>query len=337
MDSNLNRRQALKLIGLAAFPWQLKGDTGKPLRHHTGDVRKPMGGIFPIMATPYTSSNQVDYEDLEKEVEFMTRCGADGMVWPQLASEYGFLSREERRRGMGVLAKAIKGKKPALVLGIQAATKEDAVGYAELAEELAPDAVIAMPPTAAKSLDDYRDYYRTLSHVVTNRPFFIQTSGGAPAVDPTVDFLFEMARDLPNFGYIKQEHRPIYERIYALSKARPPMKAVFSGPVGLYEMRVGADGCMPEALYPDIDKQLWELYHSGRQDQAREIFSKRLLMTAVAEHISGVTAYIMKKRGVFKNAFSRRENTNMTRYQIQEIDFEFEGLRPYMKVQPKAF
>lgn len=336
MTSNLDRRQVLKLLGLAACPWQVKGDAGKPLRLHTGDVGKPMRGIFPIMATPYTSSNQVDYEDLEKEVEFMIRCGADGMVWPQLASEYGFLSREERRRGMRVLAKAIKGKKPALVLGVQAATKGDAVEYAELAEELAPDAVIAMPPTGVKSVEDYHDYYRALSHIITSRPFFIQTSGGAPTVDPAVDFLIEMARDLPNFGYIKQEHPPIYERIYALAKARPPIKAVFSGPVGLYEMRVGADGCMPEALYPDIDIQLWELYHSRREDKAREIFSKRLLMTNVAADISGVTAYIMKKRGVFKNALSRRQNTSMTPYQIQEIDFEFEGLRPYLKVQPNA-
>ncbi len=174
MTSNFSRRHALKLLGLAALSSQLDAATDKPMK-----------GIFPIMATPYTSSNQVDYEDLEKEVEFMTRCGANGMVWPQHASELLYLSREERRRGMRVLAKAIKGKKPALILGVQAATKEDAVEYAELAEELSPDAVIAMPPTGAKSLDDYRDYYRTLARI-TKRPFFIQTTGGAPDVDPTV-------------------------------------------------------------------------------------------------------------------------------------------------------
>ena len=96
---NFSRRHALKLFGFALLSSQLDAATDKPLR-----------GIFPIMATPYTSSNQVDYEDLEKEVEFMTRCGANGMVWPQLASEYQYLSRAERRRGMQVLAKAIKGK-----------------------------------------------------------------------------------------------------------------------------------------------------------------------------------------------------------------------------------
>jgi len=319
---SFSRRHALKLLGFALLSPQLDAATDKPLR-----------GIFPIMATPFTSSNQVDYEDLEKEVEFMARCGASGMVWPQLASEYQYLSRQERRRGMQTLAKAIKGKKPALVLGIQAATKDDAMEYAELAEELSPDAVIAIPPTAAKSLDDFRDYYRTLSRII-KRPFFIQTSGGAPGVNPTVEFLIEMARGLPNFGYVKEEQSPIYERVHTLAAARPPIKAVFSGPVDLYVMRMGCDGCMPEALYPDIDAQIWDLYHSGHEEKAREIFSKRLLMVGTEQEIPGIRPYIMKKRGVFKTPNSRRQSADLTEEATREIDFEFEGLKPYFKVGP---
>jgi 4-hydroxy-tetrahydrodipicolinate synthase len=324
MTSNFNRRHALKLLGFALLSSQLDAATDKPLR-----------GIFPIMATPFTSSNQVDYEDLEKEVEFMTRCGVNGMVWPQHASELLYLSREERRHGMQVLAKAIKGKKPALVLGIQAATKEDAAEYAEFAEELSPDAVIAIPPTGAKSLDDYRDYYRTLARI-SKRPFFIQTSGGVPGLDPTVDLLIELARELPNFGYVKEESSPLYERVHALAAARPPIKAVFTGPFDFYVMRVGCDGCMPGPVYPDIDVQIWDLYHSGREEKAREIFSKRLLMVNAEQNIPGIRPYIMKKRGVFKTALSRRENPRLTTDAIREIDFEFEGLKPYFKVDSNA-
>jgi 4-hydroxy-tetrahydrodipicolinate synthase len=314
----MTRRDALKICG-AALSWRLHAATEKPIR-----------GIFPIMATPFTPSNHVDYEDLAKEVDFMDRCGAHGMVWPQLASEYRFLTRDERRQGMRVLAQAAKDKRPALVLGVQGATKKDALEYAELAEELAPDAMIAIPPTEARSLDDFRDYYRALARM-TRRPFFIQTSGASPDINPTVEFLIEMGRDFPHFGYVKEEHNPIYERIPALAAARPAIKRVFSGPIGLHEMRVGCDGCMPEALYPDIDAQIWDLYHSGQEVKAREIFSKRLLMVYTDQHISGTRPYIMKKRGVFKHAASRREKMEMTPAAIAEIDFEFEALRPYLK------
>ena len=67
---------------------------------------KSIRGVFPIMATPFTESKEVDFDDLVKEVDFLDRCGVHGMVWPQLASEYWLLKKEERLRGMELLARA---------------------------------------------------------------------------------------------------------------------------------------------------------------------------------------------------------------------------------------
>jgi 4-hydroxy-tetrahydrodipicolinate synthase len=317
-----SRRQALPI---------LCGGMLSRLRAAPPAPSRPLRGIFPILATPYTASNHVDYEDLEREVDFMDRAGAHGMVWPQLASEYRFLSRDERLRGMRVLAKAAKGKRPALVLGIQGAAVKEALGYAELAEELAPDAVIAIPPAEAKGEDDFRAYYQELARIV-RRPFFVQTSGGARGIEITAAFLTALARELPHFGYVKEEQSPIPDRIAALSRARPPMKGVFSGPIGLYEMRAGCDGCMPEALYPDIDARIWDLYHSGRQGEARELFARRLLMVNAAQQIPGGRAWVMKRRGVFKTAISRREKAAVSPEAERELEFELEALRPHFKI-----
>jgi 4-hydroxy-tetrahydrodipicolinate synthase len=161
----------------------------------------PMQGAFMILSTPYTSSKAVDYEDLAGEVDFLDRCGVHGLVWPQLASEVSKLTREERMRGMEVIEKAAKGKKAVLVLGVQGADTEAMLEYARHAEGLGADAMIAIPPTKANSLEDYREYYRALCRT-TKRPVFIQTSGGARDVEPTVEFIIELATELPNFGYI---------------------------------------------------------------------------------------------------------------------------------------
>ena len=58
------------------------------------------------MGTPYTESKAVDFDDLEGEVDFMHRSGVQGMVWPQMASEYSNLTEDERMQGMEVIAKA---------------------------------------------------------------------------------------------------------------------------------------------------------------------------------------------------------------------------------------
>jgi dihydrodipicolinate synthase/N-acetylneuraminate lyase len=294
---------------------------------------KPMRGIFIIMATPYTASKAVDDEDLAREVDFLDRCGVQGMVWPQLASEYARLTKEERFRGMEVIAKAAKGKRPALVLGVQGANKAAMLAYAEKAESLAPDALIAMPPTEAKSLEEYRDYYRALAHA-TSRPVFIQTTGGAKGLVPEIDFLVGLAKEFPNCGYIKEEYQPVVERMLELARHRPAIKSVFSGSAGkgmLYEMRLGFDGTMPGAPYSDIYAQIWSLYQNGKQDQARDLFGRLMLIVNTDQQIPGTRPYIMKKRGVFKTTVSREKPVDLSREAMAEIDFNFEALKPFLK------
>jgi len=294
---------------------------------------KPLRGVFIIMATPYTQTKAVDYEDLAREVDFMDRCGVHGMVWPQMASEYTHLTREERLRGMQVLAKAAKGKSPALVLGVQGPNAEAALDYLHHAEELGPDALIAIPPTEAKSADDFRDYYRALGRA-TKRPLFIQTTGGAKGVVPEVKLLLDLAREFPHFGYVKEEYAPVIERMTELAAHRPLIKGVFSGNAGidmLYEMRLGFDGTMPGAPYADLYSQVWNLYHSGEQQKARDLFARLLLMINLDEHIPGTRQYMMKKRGVFKTTISRQREVSLSPAAIEEIAFNFEALKPYLK------
>ncbi|MCZ2149964.1 MAG: dihydrodipicolinate synthase family protein [Bryobacterales bacterium] len=295
---------------------------------------KPMRGIFIIMATPFTETGMVDYEDLRREVAFLSGCGVHGMVWPQMASEYTTLTPEERRRGMKVLAKAAAGQSPALVLGVQGANVQSALEYLKLAEELGPDALIAIPPTSASSVDDYRRYYATLAESA-NRPLFIQTTGGAKAIIPPVEMLTALAREFPHLGYVKEEAAPVTERMLALAAGRPAVKSVFSGNAGkgmLYEWRLGMDGTMPGAPFSDAYVRIWDAWRTGGHEQAREIFSRLLLMINLDSVIPGTRQYIMKRRGVFKTTFSRRQNITLSAKAVEEIEFCFDGLRPYLKV-----
>ena len=219
-----------------------------------------MRGIFIIMATPYTEDKALDYEDLANEVAFLERCGVHGMVWPQLASEYYKLSTEERMRGMEVVARAARGRRPALVLGVQGPNADAALAYVKHAEKLGPDALIAIPPTEAQSIAGFKDYYRALARA-SKRPIFVQTTGGAKGIVFDTSAILELAREFPNLGYIKEEVQPVIERGRELARHRDIIKSVFSGGGGkgmLYEMRVGFDGTMPGAPYSDIHVRIWE-------------------------------------------------------------------------------
>jgi dihydrodipicolinate synthase/N-acetylneuraminate lyase len=323
MKPTYTRRQLLGTAGaLLVVPREASAATGKSMR-----------GAFPIMATPYTESKGVDFEDLAKEVTFLDNCGAHGMVWPQFGSEFAELTKDERMKGMEVLTKAAKGKKPALILGVQDPKSETAFEYAERAEKLGPDGMISMPPKEAKSLDDYRTYFRTMAKI-TKRPFFIQTSGGAKEVAPTVELLVELAQEFPNFGYIKAEYPPVIERIQKLNNNKPPIRSVmcgFNGRSFTYEMRLGTDGTCPYAHCADIFAQVWDLHVAGKGRESLDLYSKLLLMINLEGVVKGARQYLMKRRGVFKTTVSRQREVNLSPSEIQEIEANFAVLRPYLR------
>ena len=313
-----------------------------PSRAADAKGAKPMRGAFIILTTPFTAAGDVDWDDLAREAVFVDRCGCHGIVWPQGSSGVANLTKAERLRGMTVLEDTVRGKAVALVLGVQGKDTAEMLQYAQHAETLAPDALIAMPPSAARSIDEYRDYFRALARA-TSRPVFIQTSGGARDLPPTVELIVELAREFPHMAYVKEESAPLVERMKSEIRQRPPLKGVFGASYGvgwLYEMRLGLDGVMTGmAMYPDLMARIWTMHEQGDAAGVREAYSRFLLMRNVSQQIPGADLYLLKKRGIFKTTASRSggaagwtvKANGLTADEIAEVDYRFAALTPYLK------
>jgi 4-hydroxy-tetrahydrodipicolinate synthase len=150
-----------------------------------------------------------------------------------------------------------------------------------------------------------------------------------------VEFIISLAREFPHLGYVKEELDPVIDRMQRLAAARPVIRCIFSGRAGralLYEMRLGMDGTLPGAAYADVYAEIWRRYQSGRQAEARDLFARLLLMINVAEQVPSAVLYILRKRGVFKTMQSRQKSVDLSRPQIDEIEFCYAALRPYLRV-----
>lgn len=310
-------------------------------------AEQPLRGAFMILHTPFTADGAVDWDDLTREALFVDRCGGHGIVWPQGSSSVATLTRDERMRGMEVLAKAVAGKRVALVLGVQGRDAVEMLEYARRADALAPDAVIAMPPTTGRTQDDYRAYFRALA-AATKRPVILQTSGGARDLVPSIDLIVELAREFPHFGYVKEESEPLAERIRAEVAARPPMKAIFSANLGanwLYAMRLGVDGVITgNAMYADLFAKMWALHDARRDGELREAFGRFLLMRNLNEQLPGTDLFVMQKRGIFKTNAARtgrpgageKPKVTMRAFspaEVAEIEYRLAALKPYLETR----
>lgn len=308
---------------------------------------RSLRGALMILSTPFTDAGAVDWDDLAREARFVDRCGAQGVVWPQGSSRVSALSKDERLKGMELLASTMRGAKGVLILGVQGRDTADMLEYARKAEALAPDAMIAMPPRVATSLDDYREYFRALAKVTT-RPVIVQTTGGVPTLTPSVELMVDLAREFPHLGYIKEESEPVIERMKAERARRPPLTNIFGATFGtgwLYEMRLGLDGVITgNAMYADIMARLWDLHVRGDADALRDLYSRFLLMRNLREQIAGVDLYVLRKRGIFKTATTRLDpkpdaspsdpprvqTLSLSPEDVAEIEYRYAALAPYL-------
>lgn len=341
MTHSLSRRELLKTLGVGAVASHFGGAAAQ-----AAPATKAMRGVFIILNTPFTASGAVDWDDLAREVAFVERGGCAGVVWPQGSSGVTTLTRDERLRGMEVLAKAAQGRRLSLVLGVQGRDTAEMLDYTRRAETLGTDAVIAMPPTTGRTMDEYREYFRALAGATT-RPAIVQTSGGAKDLFPSVELIVELARAFPHMAYVKEESEPLIARMQGELAARPVMKGIFGASLGtgfLYEMRLGLDGVITGmGMYADLMGRMWDLHERGQHEQVRDAYSRFLLMRNLNESIPGTDLYVMKMRGVFKTAVRRTSaltasaaakltEVKPSTLEREEIEFRFAALKPYLSL-----
>ena len=277
------------------------------LRPVYGAGEHRLAGIFPIMQTPFKDAGALDVETLAQEVQFLGRIGVQGMVWPQLASEFPLLSYDERLAGAEALVRANKAldakTRPSVVIGVQASDIETAVKYARHADKLGPDAIIAIPLNGGKDDAKQMEYYAAIGEACS-RPLIVQTIGPM-----SVDLVLQMAKQIPTLRYVKDEAGVTLPRLTEYRKRGQSLEGVFTGkhgPTFLDDLARGAVGNMPAAGFADLYVAAWQDWNSGKRDEAMEVFAKTLLLIADAQAY-GVAGqkYILQLRGVFSNAKCR--------------------------------
>ncbi len=303
---SLHRRTFLGILGASVLDAALPA-LAQPLSPQP--TAKPLRGIFAIAQTPFTNSNQLDLNVLAREVEFIDRGGVHGFVWPQLASEYSTLSKSERLAGAEAIVATGKRLRPAMVIGVQAPEVRTAVEYARHAEKLGADAIISLPPDHADNDDALLAYYKEVG-AATGLPLFAQTIG-----DMSVALIVRMFKEVPTLRYVKDEAggSPL-GRIGPLREQTSDQLKVFTGNHGrtlIDEMQRGSSGSMPAASLADIYAGVWDAWHSGRRQEALELFQKAMLFIPEVEAY-GVASlkYLLYLRGIFTTYVAREKDSS---------------------------
>lgn len=293
-------------------------------------------GVFAIPPTPFTERGDLDEPGLRRVLGFCVEARVHGIVTPVNASEFAFLTDEERLRVVEI-AVAESGSTP-VVAGVAGSSTQHAELFARHARRAGAAAVIAMPPyvrTATRA--EIRTYYEAIADAA-GLPVFIQNHLPPQGTPMAPAFVAELVREIPLVSYIKEECWPPGQHISAeLGLAGPALMGVMGGIAGRYlleEYRRGACGTMPACEIADVHVQLWERLEAGDEEGARRVFEAMLPLLNL-EGMHGVVLYkhVLHRRGLVDSPAVRQPGLwRLDEHDRAEIDIVLERLRPLLRV-----
>lgn len=107
-------------------------------------------GVYPVMITPYTADNQVDYEAVDRIVEFYAALGCDGIFAVCQSSEMFCLSEDEREKLTARVHKAAAGRMCVVASGHISEKLEDQIRELRRIAATGVEAVVMISSLLAK-------------------------------------------------------------------------------------------------------------------------------------------------------------------------------------------
>jgi len=267
-------------------------------------------GVFNVVSIPLDNNEEIDKLTLKKEIDWLVKCGSNGVVLAMVSEVLRFSSTE--RRDMWQLTLEYLQDRIPLVISVGAESTAIAVKLAKQAASDGAAAVMATPPSAFIATDsEVKNYYQMIIESV-EIPTIVQDASnylGAPIDLKTyVELIDKYGQDRVQF---KPEAKPVADRLEQLNKLSNKRAKVFEGQGGIDLLQtypLGVKGSMPGAEIPWAIIALWKCLEVGDLDKARQIHTpvaKLVALQTTLDAYIAVEKYLLLKQGVFINTNQR--------------------------------
>lgn len=285
-----------------------------------------INGIVPIIPTPFTAEEQIDWPSLRRLVDFACAAGACAMCLPAYASEFYKLSERERLR---VVAEAVQqaGDRIPVFAQVNFVSLPQAVETAREAQKAGASAIAtAVPRMFAFGEPDLFLYFDRLLSAI-EIPLLIQdVNPSGPTV--TARFVSDLHRTHPHFRWIKLEEPMMSAKVSAILEATNGGVGVLEGWGGMYMLDLipaGICGVMPGLAVSDLLTRVFQLATQGNTAGAYEIYEAVLPQIVFSlqhmELFHHAEKRLLVARGILNEAVVRQLTLKLDRHLEDRISF----------------
>ena len=229
-------------------------------------------GVAVHMKTPFLENGWLDEASFARTARHSVDIGAAMLIMGQRGCEVLALSEAERERTLEISLDAARGRIPVCATAT-ALTLPDMIAIARRYEDMGADAMSVLPPSWIASKQDNMTCVRAVAEAISI-PFFARcTDWGHRS---TVEELAQLALDVPNVRYLKEEMDDWPRRLTELFK-RPGGQRYLRVMVGMlppgmiHGYRAGARLWMCAADITEVLIAIFGALEAGDDAEARRI------------------------------------------------------------------
>jgi dihydrodipicolinate synthase/N-acetylneuraminate lyase len=265
-------------------------------------------GVLPVIQTPFTDTEDIDFEALQTEIEWALKNGADGLVIG-MVSEVIRLTSAERRELTAFVCGATPGGISVASCGAESTV--EAVRLARHAEESGATALMAVTPLLVNLSDaSVVGYYQAIMRA-TSIPLVVQDASGYVGQSLNPEILVRLHEEFGDRVHAKPEAPPIGPNLSAIREATGGNVPVFEGSGGIAlidSFRRGIRGTMPAVDVCWAVRAIWDALHAGDYETAYQVSGPLCALISLQTELDAYVAIekdLLRKQGVLSTSRQR--------------------------------
>jgi 4-hydroxy-tetrahydrodipicolinate synthase len=283
-------------------------------------------GVFTIAVTPFLPDGAIDFDSIDRMVDFYLAKGASGLTVLGMMGEAGKLSAQEAE---AVVLRVLARSTVPVVVGVSAPGFAQMKTLSDAVMQAGAAGVMVAPPSNLRSDDQILTYFRNAAEALGDAPFVLQDFPLVTSVVVPTKVILQVVKQCPTCVMLKHEDWPGLDKISALraaSDAGARRISILCGNGGLFlpeEMQRGADGAMTGFAYPEMMVQVITAHSMGDMDRALDLFDAYVpLVRYEAQPGLGlaIRKYTLAKRGAIAHATLRKPGPALSAQTEAEID-----------------
>ncbi len=299
-----------------------------------------LSGVFPVLPTPFGADGKVDPAALAALVAFAAEAGADGVVYPGMASEVETLSPGERLLMVEALGRALAGRLP-FIVGASAADPAASAARAEEGRLHGAKAAMIMAPAAAGAdLPAQIAFFQAVA-AATSLPIMLQNAPQPMGAGLAPEAVAAIAAAVPAIRYVKEETLPCGQNLTRiLAASGGGLDGVFGGAGARYlmdEVARGAAGTMPAAELTDVHVAIMRAHRAGNAGEARRLYSRTLPLLLFQQTFRvRMTKAVLAARGLLASTVARAAGPKLDDGDERELAILIDEARDLFRMHAPA-